>query len=586
MLRRVRRPQALESLPLVEAIRNALCLDDSVAAVRQLVEDVLASTGCAEERLRAVVIDTDFEGTASITEAAHRLGISRRHVQRYRAEVVALIAARLVHLFGNTVIRKLEPKNVNPSDTFSDLAKLVEKDTPGAAATIYELLEAPGNGRRAQLLLLRAHLDTGRELTQNAFDEYPDLPIPLISSGVEYSREISGRPVDGSTIYANIRNRHENHFDNATRLEFERIAYLRARNRSHTIEMRATANSFRKLVRMDNMALTTALHMQAETHLRLGEVVPARQHIDQGERLTFICGDSRGFARFTVLRAEMALFEGLASDAEDLAFAASIALEGSRADSKRCRTLVSRIHFLSSGSWTPPPDAVAVEPCAWDRIAFDIEDGRHLALQAKFATAQELLLIAYQRASSLGYEGLAARAAASLNACAFGNGDQTAAKAWAAEANRYLLTTQDHLLAAHLFERAAVAATLENGADWIVDVVHRRLCIFVPQMLADGLVQANATRRLLEAVIGALLDPKSSIEDTLRPGFDSVKARDTAFADYIEHSCEALTGILGLLDIALGGRRVWARENERVEQIVGLLRTTITPGKERACAVG
>jgi hypothetical protein len=350
-------------------------------------------------------------------------------------------------------------------------------------------------------------------------------------------------------------NRWPARLDAATRFEFERLAFLRARSGGRTLEMKAAANSLRSLAGVDPRALATALSYQAEAYLRLGRIAPARQHLEHAEHVAHRGGERRIAAYCALLRSDIALFEGSVWPAEQLARRARVRLTGRRATA------------------------------SWNGIALEIEGARHAAAAGRRREAERSNWAAYRRAASFGYEGLAARAAAGRAGCRAWAQDAATARGWAADAIGRLLTTQDYLLAADLFPREAFPVLFARGIDWLVDAVYRRIETIVPQARCDDARQRAAVRELLESFLRCLLDADASragLSDTIA----AVNRLDSAFAYYAGKASEALTDVASLLAIALRDRRRWAGADEQVSDVVGQLVAELTPGELRSWTVG
>ncbi len=195
-------------------------------------------------------------------------------------------------------------------DHLADLAAKVE---PGAAATIHQLT-GTGVSESLQLVRLRAALDQGSAIGNDAYANHPGVPRAIVAQFVAFSNEMNGRPWD--ELYpaeASAR------YSLAMRFELEYVAFLRARQRGFVLEMQTIAASLRRLAGERGSALPVALQCQADASLRAGDVANAHLHLDLAGRLTFSRSDLRQFAAATMLQSKIALYENHTRRAEDLA---------------------------------------------------------------------------------------------------------------------------------------------------------------------------------------------------------------------------------------------------------------------------
>jgi hypothetical protein len=354
-----------------------------------------------------------------------------------------------------------------------------------------------------------------------------------------------------------------------TRFEREYEAYRRARDRGYALEMRAIAGNLRRLA-PGSEAFALACTCRADASLRLGKLDEALEHLQQ----VVPPANLLGRARLALLRDDLAQAEEYAQAAFDAT---------ARDDAERYQSLVviSQARLGRSFSWRPLPGCVDLSRTSWERGAMVIECARHLAREAQWRRAETLALAEHSRAATLGYQGLAARAAGVLHACAGARGDHVAAVQWRAQAIEHLLATQDRFVALCLFLRPAYDERF--GADASLRaVLYQRLCLIVPQMLGEGEKRQIPVRHLIAAII----DPRSG--DGSRADFAEVVARaarsGSAFGNYAERCIAPVSEMLALAFVALTGSS-WATAFERIRNAVAFSARELRPAASRAIAI-
>jgi hypothetical protein len=180
---------------------------------------------------------------------------------------------------------------------------------------------------------------------------------------------------------------------------------------------------------------------------------------------------------------------------------------------------------------------------SWGRIEREVERSRELVMQDRIAQARAVAASAWQRCERHGFQGLAARCAAVLCATAEARAALPEARLWRAQAIERLLPTQDRLLAAGLDLHTAYGecGRIDRA---LSGVLYERLCVIVPQMLADGEPQRAAVTELLVELLDSRISPRA---------IASVARCDSAFAHYIERNLEPAGEMLALALTALAG---------------------------------
>jgi hypothetical protein len=354
-----------------------------------------------------------------------------------------------------------------------------------------------------------------------------------------------------------------------TRFEREYEAYRRARDRGYALEMRAIAGNLRRLA-PGSEAFALACTCRADASLRLGKLDEALEHLQQ----VVPPANLLGRARLALLRDDLAQAEEYAQAAFDAT---------ARDDAERYQSLVviSQARLGRSFSWRPLPGCVDLSRTSWERGAMVIECARHLAREAQWRRAETLALAEHSRAATLGYQGLAARAAGVLHACAGARGDHVAAVQWRAQAIEHLLATQDRFVALCLFLRPAYDERF--GADASLRaVLYQRLCLIVPQMLGESAERRSAACEFLAVLFEAALTvvPDRRLERAAA----RVRRVDSALAHYAEKAADALVEMLALVLLAAAGLDCEV-SMERLRGMLDQCASKLRPAAPRAFAI-
>jgi hypothetical protein len=565
LFRRVATPAKIAADPFARAICRATGVANPANALRDIVFAAVRGSDAIESRQRDVLLALSFEGR-DVATVAERMHFSRRHVLRVKSEAIATVAEYVRPLLasdsGEDAARPMS------GDPFEDLAEMVSKAEPKVAASISRLGEF-ATSARSQLLALRAKVEQGAELDASAYGDFPKVSSALVSACIEFSRESNGAEplaIDVRTTLAG-----PNQFDDATKFEIEHLAFVRARQCDRPLEMRAVALNLARLAAVGSGAAGKALLCRADASLRLGDIADARALLEQSGRLTFHRNDVQLFAATMILNAKIALFEGDAERAEDLAVAAGIVLQGHR-DAYVCHMLIAEARLSLGRAWAPPEEAAALRPASWNRIAMDVEHARTLVRCGDAVRAAEIAQTVRERACARGYAGLATLAAATLAACAVAAGDGGETRLWDGETLAGVMETNDFLLAA----RVCRARPLPRGVrEAFAGVIRRRLCLSIPQMLRDDDDQRAAFEAFVMELL-ALLDDGAKPLSTLDGAMERVSASESAFAYFGPRTVDDVERVASLAAIVLADGRQWAGRNvrarEAVEYAVGHLR--------------
>lgn len=577
LLHRVRRPYELVDVPLARAIGHALGTDNAAEALLRVLEAALPGDAPSEVRLRKLVLEYDFD-SGSISQVCTTMGISRRHLLRLRSEAVTAMAYFIRKLLAAESLDFSDADDMSENQ-IANLAEIVANSEPEKGATIYEL-GGLGSSTASQLLRLRSAIDQGSGLSATTAAQFQNLPHELVRACIAFSRESNGEPASDDVPGSAATRGGVLRYTAVMKFELEYLAYLRAtaRPRIRNENGRTGPQPPCRVTpeRSWNGALFT------------GGRAPATGRVGRGSA----AARSRRPIRFpsqrrTPVRIEHSL------KLEDRAFRRRRETRG-RPRARRLHRLYRRQpQWISSpdralgsavggrrgvvaaaGNRSPPavrvgPDRYGYRTWASSRDAGPLGESRRVAQPA------------HLRATSLGYVGLAARAAATLSVRAAELDDAEASIRWASMAYAGLLESQDFLLGLNLFQQPLSA--LHKLDDRVLDVTYRRTCVLVPQLLGDDREQSEATRTLLAAILtteaakqGAMLDDAIA----------RVNAADGALPHYAARAAASLEHMLALTMLALYGQRCWPGRNARLRATIEHVIESLRPGPARNFIIG
>lgn len=130
LLRRLKRPAELESLPLGKALRHALGAPSAFEAVRIAIDNAFAACGPAGERYHRIIWSYDVERTITREKAAEELAVSPRHFFRLRAEAVQAFSDYVAHLLDGP------PATRDPLDDARTRSNFPQKPTQTPACPV------------------------------------------------------------------------------------------------------------------------------------------------------------------------------------------------------------------------------------------------------------------------------------------------------------------------------------------------------------------------------------------------------------------------------------------------------------------
>jgi hypothetical protein len=118
----------------------------------------------------------------------------------------------------------------------------------------------------------------------------------------------------------------------------------------------------------------------------------------------------------------------------------------------------------------------------------------------------------------------------------------------------------------------------------LLDALHRRLCIMIPQMLGDGERQRKAVRALLAACI-AVLGSEGHDRAGVRAAMKRVNESDTALAHYGRNAAPEVLELLSLTGSALACTASGRGPSERAAELAALVAEAARPRSVRSFAI-
>jgi hypothetical protein len=503
LLNRARKSERLSSLPLAVAVCNVLGISNPAEALRKAVDDAFDGGGSVQAWLRDLIVKNDLENDVPRGEAARRENVSRRQFQRFRAHAVSAIAAHLLRLVGPEALDNNEPGD----HTIELLAELVADSEPGSLTAMCGYLGAntPPN---SDLLRLRAIAETGGDISEATLGAFPQVPRPLAYAVMAYAAQTRGN-VRCVTRAMELAASHSKpaKYDGATRFEFERVAFLRARHHARTREMATIAESMRRLA-LSPRSISLAALSQAEAAIFAGRLSQAELFLDHAAAINARRRDLVHAAIGTMLRARIAFCRGDAVLCDRLATGAYSVLRDRHVEARTCATVIARARAATQEAWNPAAFAEELEPLSFDRLALECERARHLLVSKQAVRAEKIARSVLETASRQGFDGIASRSAAVLGACvAARDGDGYEIAQLKRTALENLLATGDRSSAFDLF--GVFARDSEFGGfevdGELVDALLARIVVAVPQMTTDEAGAIRATRDVIRAVLTTCL---------------------------------------------------------------------------------
>ncbi|MGA7283227.1 MAG: hypothetical protein WCB01_08945 [Candidatus Cybelea sp.] len=540
MLRRADDPLRLAGLPLAQRLCAATGISSPQEALGHVIEAAFKGIW-PETRLRDLLLTADLDGRVSRTDTAQRLRVSMRHLQRRRARAVAVLASHICKLVVTPGADPPEKEHGAAVDPLEALAELVSELEPAVAAAILRLNGAR-LGERAAMLTMRASVEAGNDVEaqgqQVAFS-------PLVATLRAQSKTINAKEAEAERellpIFASAaRDLTQN---SEIRFELEWLAFLRARYRGCVRQIELVATNLSRIARNSPPWKARAMLAQAEARLRCGRIQDAVALLDQAERLSVAAFALRQLASSSLLRGEIALHRGEDADAERLATGANAILRTRHCDAYRSQVTLARAALRLGKRWTCTEDLTNLAPAAWDRVSLDIETARHLSAAGSADRARQAAHESYATALTFRYEGLAARAAATIGRT-FGR-SSFERRDWHLRALSHLLATRDRSIGCDLFaqeEEAAgegFAAFEEGVAGVLYDAVQRAIPLLRTLSKAERATAIGFLHRLTAYVAG-----REDFSERLSRAIEVAAVRSGCFARYVAYFSDDANDVL------------------------------------------
>jgi tetratricopeptide (TPR) repeat protein len=170
LLHRVAKPYELAHAPYVKELCSATGEPNASRALRRLVEEALPGASYAEGRLRNLILRMDFDDGLTADELAKEEHLSRRQVQRMRAEAVRMIAYKLRLTFGVNaqLFPEVRAASVGPLEDLAAIAHRAPLPVEGPARFQPEYASFERARERNDALEMRAISGSLRRLASDS----------------------------------------------------------------------------------------------------------------------------------------------------------------------------------------------------------------------------------------------------------------------------------------------------------------------------------------------------------------------------------------------------------------------------------
>jgi hypothetical protein len=287
-----------------------------------------------------------------------------------------------------------------------------------------------------------------------------------------------------------------------------------------------------------------ALLADADVKIRRGRLQEAACMLDAADRRGLRTFALTELACSSGLRSEIALQRGDDAAAERLATGAYLVLRARHFGAYRCQASVARARLRLGESWTCPEDIGALCLPAWDRVAINVEVARHLLAAGDAGRSRAFALEAFQIATDRNYNGLAARAAATIGAT-FGPGTQRR-RVWRFRALTHLVITRDLSIGCDLFaqEQCELPATLRcEPESELIGVIYGGLMTAVPMLGAESQAEGQGSREFLCGLIASTLQ-HARASDRLENVIAALETNAPSFAQYFVHFLDEARAVI------------------------------------------
>jgi hypothetical protein len=359
--------------------------------------------------------------------------------------------------------------------------------------------------------------------------------------------------------------------------ELEWLTFLRARQRGDAHQMDRVARNVKRLASDRPPWILRALLADAEAKICRGRLQDAASILDAAERRGLRTFSLTELACSSALRSEIALQRGDDTAAERLATGAYLVLRGRHFGAYRCQASVARARLRLGESWTCPEDVGDLALPAWDRVALNVEVARHLLSAGDVGRSRARALEAFQLATDRKYNGLAARAAATIGAT-FGPATQRR-RVWRFRALTHLAVTRDLSIGCDLFalEQRELSATLRCGPESeLIGLIHSGLTTAVPMLCAESHAEGQASRTFLCGLIASALRHARE-SDRLENVIAALDTNAPAFAQYFVHFLDETRAVIHTVLQAIVTPNERAKAEYRLDAALRVVSERIRP---------
>ncbi len=540
MLLRARKPSKLAELDTVNQLRRLYGIMDPVATLRRLVDDTFSDAGASMQRLREMIVRCDIDASVTQKAFAQELHVSYRHFHRIRAEAVAAIAAHLGLILG------ISPTAPPELPEVSALAEILAEQRPRSAEGIFSIFGA--RSALVQITRLQALIESGEELDDRALEAAPAVSQATLYALIAQSKELNGKPFEAQA-YVQRLNRHLNEnrgvMDDTTRAELTWRAFLNAKYRASAIAIESQSRALERFATEHARAVRRAVLARVTAYMHAGDLENAQASLERFEHIGYRRGDGDGMATALLLRAQMAHMAAEPDRAVAYARAASAAIERPHLRSECAATLLNAeiaagrplgTHLPLRGSKTYGNLQFRL---AYARLQLHVGNLRDALIEAEATAA---------RADELGYDGLAARAVATVGTAHARLGNAAAARAAYLRALARYAPTWSLLVAFDLFSapgtRQEHLDALSASED-LADLTFERLRVIVPQIADDDAIQRRRTRVWLQSAFARTIAIGSA--ESLRDATVQLSAANATLAHALPRRSADIRHVLAMM---------------------------------------
>jgi hypothetical protein len=538
LLRRAGNPYLLAANPLAQALCEATKICDAQDALRATIEQAFRGN-FREKRLGDMLLRSIEGGELDAREVL----VSKRHLQRRRAQAVSMLAFHIGKVIGGPSVATIGEESAS-ADPLETIAQLVAKMEPETASKI-PCLTGSHAISNASMLTIRHRVDRGEDLQEGGEFER-SIAAPLIGILRAQSDEISGRSTEPcAMVWPSLARGERSSASVAeTRFELEWLGFIRVLHRGDVRQVGSISRNLQRLALGDASWALRALTAQAEARIRSGRLEEAARSLDAADRQGLRNFDLLQLACSSALRAELAFLRGDHATSERLATGAYVILQQRHFLAYRCLATIARARLRLGEPWNCPDDAGFLRVCAWDRIALEIELARHWFAAGEIERCRTYASSAWEIATARGYDGLAARAAATIGATCQRNGKES--RRWYLKAFALLLACRDRSVADDLFaldqERVA-ALFLAHSGEELAALVYDGLVRAIPHLRLDSALEAEACRKFLAELI-AFAFGAARTPDEFERSVSLFDAELGSFAQYFVHFLDDASDVL------------------------------------------